>query len=130
MSLLDATSHLARAYAVLALLVVIPSIALAQRVPFERSFESSASTALDVRTMRGALDVSAGSSSVELHFDRAARLALDATSGSGDVHVVGVHLDDASISKGSATGTLGTGGPLVRASTRSGSVTVGLGLGL
>ena len=49
------------------------------------------------------------------------------TSGSGDVYVTGFRLDNASVVKGSHTGTLGSGGPLVRASTRSGSVRVGLG---
>jgi hypothetical protein len=72
-------------------------------------------------------DVMVGSSSIEIFFDRGTPLKLDATSGSGDVYVKGFHLDDASIVKGSTTGTLGGGGPLVRASTRSGSVRVGLG---
>ena len=72
-------------------------------------------------------DVTVRSSSVELFFDRTTPLTLDATSGSGDVHVAGLVLGGASLVKGSATGTLGGGGPLVRASTRSGSVRIGLG---
>ena len=72
-------------------------------------------------------DVMVGSSSIELFFDRGTPLKLDATSGSGDVYLNGFRLEAASIVKGSATGTLGGGGPLVRASTRSGSVKVGLG---
>jgi DUF4097 and DUF4098 domain-containing protein YvlB len=72
-------------------------------------------------------DVMVGSSSIELFFDRATPLKLDATSGSGDVYLSGLRLDDAAIVKGSTTGTLSGGGPLVRASTRSGSVKVGLG---
>jgi hypothetical protein len=54
-------------------------------------------------------------------------LRLDISSSSGDVYVTGRTLDGASSRKGSVTGTLGGGGPLVRASTRSGSVKVALG---
>ena len=74
-----------------------------------------------------AWDVMVGSSSIELFFDRSTPLELDATSGSGDVYVTGLRLDKASSAKGSHTGTLGGGGPLVRASTRSGSVRIAQG---
>ena len=71
--------------------------------------------------------VGVGSSSIELAIDQGVPLQLDASSGSGDVYVTGRTLDGASSRKGSVTGTLGGGGPLVRASTRSGSVKVALG---
>jgi hypothetical protein len=58
--------------------------------------------------------------------DRLVPLRIDASSGSGDVHVTGRALDGASARKGSITGTLAGGGPLVRASTRSGSVKISL----
>jgi hypothetical protein len=80
-------------------------------------------------TPEAAWQTTVGSSSIELLFDRTTKLTLDATSGSGDVYLKGLRLDDASASKGSLTGTIGGGGPLVRASTRSGSVKVGLGPG-
>ena len=70
--------------------------------------------------------VGVGSSSIELSIDQTAPLELDASSGSGDVYVTGRALDGSSSRKGSVTGTLGGGGPLVRASTRSGSVKVAL----
>jgi hypothetical protein len=72
-------------------------------------------------------DVTVRSSSVELFFDRAAPLNLEVTSGSGDVYVAGLGLQNTAIAKGTAAGTLDGGGPLVRASTRSGSVKVALG---
>ena len=72
-------------------------------------------------------DVMVRSSSVELFFDRTAPLNLEVTSGSGDVYVAGLGLQNTSVAKGTAAGTLDGGGPLVRASTRSGSVKVALG---
>jgi hypothetical protein len=70
--------------------------------------------------------VGVGSSSIELSIDQTAPLSLDASSGSGDVYVIGRTLDGSSSRKGSISGTVGGGGPLVRASTRSGSVKVAL----
>jgi hypothetical protein len=70
--------------------------------------------------------VGVGSSSIELSIDQVVPFQLDASSGSGDVYVTGRTLEGASASKGSVTGTLGGGGPLVRASTRSGAVKVAL----
>ena len=70
--------------------------------------------------------VGVGSSSIELSIDQMVPLRLDASSGSGDVYVTGRTLDGASATKGSVSGTLGGGGPLVRASTRSGAVKVAL----
>jgi hypothetical protein len=70
--------------------------------------------------------VGVGSSSIELAIEQGVPFQLDASSGSGDVYVTGRTLDGASSRKGSITGTLGGGGPLVRASTRSGSVRVAL----
>lgn len=70
--------------------------------------------------------VAVGSSSIEMSIDQTVPLRLDASSGSGDVYVTGRTLDDVSAHKGAMTGTLGGGGPLIRASTRSGSVRVAL----
>jgi hypothetical protein len=69
--------------------------------------------------------VTSGSGSFELDFDSDANLTLDARSGSGSVRVDGSALKG-SASKGAATGTVGLGGPLVRASSRSGSIRIGL----
>jgi DUF4097 and DUF4098 domain-containing protein YvlB len=69
--------------------------------------------------------VTSGSGSFELDFDSNAKLTLDARSGSGSVRVDGSMLQG-STSKGSASGTVGGGGPLVRANSRSGSIRIGL----
>ena len=69
--------------------------------------------------------VTSGSGSFELDFDSNAKLTLDARSGSGSVRVDGSALQG-STSKGAASGTVGGGGPLVRANSRSGSIRVGL----
>lgn len=58
--------------------------------------------------------VTSGSGSFELDFDSNAKLTLDARSGSGSVRVDGSALQG-STSKGAASGTVGGGGPLVRA---------------
>jgi hypothetical protein len=69
--------------------------------------------------------VTSGSGSFDLDFDSNATLNLDARSGSGSVSVDGSTLQG-STSKGSASGTVGGGGPLVRATSRSGSIRIGL----
>ena len=69
--------------------------------------------------------VTSGSGSFDLDFDSSAKLTLDARSGSGSVSVDGSTLQG-STSKGSASGTIGGGGPLVRATSRSGSIRIGL----
>lgn len=69
--------------------------------------------------------VTSGSGSFELDFDSNAKLTLDARSGSGSVRVDGSALQG-STSKGAASGTVGGGGPLVRANSRSGSIRIGL----
>ena len=69
--------------------------------------------------------VTSGSGSFELDFDSNAKLTLDARSGSGSVRVDGSTLKG-STSKDSASGTVGGGGPLVRANSRSGSIRIGL----
>jgi hypothetical protein len=69
--------------------------------------------------------VTGGSGSFELDFDSNAKLTLDARSGSGSVSVEGSALQG-STSKGAASGTVGGGGPLVRANSRSGSIRIGL----
>ena len=69
--------------------------------------------------------VTSGSGSFDLDFDSSATLTLDARSGSGSVRVDGSALQG-STSKGAASGTVGGGGPLVRANSRSGSIRIGL----
>ena len=69
--------------------------------------------------------VTGGSGSFDLDFDSNAKLTLDARSGSGSVSVEGSALQG-STSKGAASGTVGGGGPLVRANSRSGSIRIGL----
>jgi hypothetical protein len=69
--------------------------------------------------------VTSGSGSFELDFDADARLTLEARSGSGTVYVNGSSLQG-SASKSLASGTVGGGGPLVRASSRCGSIRIGL----
>jgi hypothetical protein len=69
--------------------------------------------------------VTSGSGSFDLDFDSNAQLTLDARSGSGSVSVEGSTLLG-STSKGAASGTVGGGGPLVRANSRSGSIRIGL----
>ena len=69
--------------------------------------------------------VTSGSGSFDLDFDSNAKLTLDARSGSGSVRVDGSSLQGAT-AKGSASGTVGGGGPLVRANSRSGSIRIGV----
>jgi hypothetical protein len=69
--------------------------------------------------------VTSGSGSFDLDFDSSAKLTLEARSGSGSVSVDGSRLQG-SRSKGVASGTVGGGGPLVRANSRSGSIRIGL----
>ena len=70
-------------------------------------------------------EVTSGSGSFDLAFESNAKLTLDARSESGSVYVEGSTLQG-STSKGAASGTVGGGGPLVRASSRSGSIRIGL----
>jgi len=70
-------------------------------------------------------EVTSGSGSFDLAFESNAKLTLDARSGSGSVNVEGSMLRG-STAKGAASGTVGGGGPLVRASSRSGSIRIGL----
>jgi hypothetical protein len=70
-----------------------------------------------------AWDVSAGSSAVEIRFDRRVGIMLDATSGSSSVQVQGATVDGA-VSKGRVAGAIGGGGPTVRLYSRSGSIRV------
>ena len=69
--------------------------------------------------------VTSGSGSFDLDFDSNAKLTLEARSGSGSVSVNGSTLQG-STSKGAASGTVGGGGPLVRATSRSGSIRIAL----
>lgn len=47
-------------FAVFVALIVAPSAAFAQRIPFERTFQGTESTTLDVSTVRGKIEVLAG----------------------------------------------------------------------
>jgi hypothetical protein len=69
--------------------------------------------------------VTSGSGSFELGFDSDARLTLEARTGSGTVYVNGSSLQG-STSKSLASGTVGGGGPLMRATSQSGSIRIGL----
>jgi DUF4097 and DUF4098 domain-containing protein YvlB len=53
-------------------------------------------------------------------------IGLDVTSGSGSVQVLGARVDG-TVSKRAVNGTIGSGGPMVRISTRSGSIRVSVG---
>jgi DUF4097 and DUF4098 domain-containing protein YvlB len=64
-----------------------------------------------------------GSGGVDVAIDTNASLSLDASSGSGSVRVDGATVRG-SVSKRKVTGDIGAGGPLVRASTRSGAVRI------
>jgi len=68
-----------------------------------------------------AWDISAGSGSLEIRFDRRVGVTLDATSGSSSVQVQGGTVDGA-VSKGRAAGAIAGGGPTVRLYSRSGSI--------
>jgi hypothetical protein len=53
-------------------------------------------------------------------------LSIDATSGSGSVEVIGARVDGA-VSKRAINGAIGNGGPMVRLSSRSGSIRINVG---
>jgi hypothetical protein len=67
--------------------------------------------------------VTTGSSAVDLRIDRSAGFSLDAESGSGSVRVDGATVAGPS-SKRRVSGDVGSGGPLVRVRSRSGSIVV------
>ncbi|MEO8681312.1 MAG: DUF4097 family beta strand repeat-containing protein [Vicinamibacterales bacterium] len=73
-------------------------------------------------------EVSAGSSSVYLTIDPGTPLRVDASSGSS-VKIVGASVQGA-VSKRKVTGTIGESGPLVRVSSRSGSVVITVAAGV
>lgn len=64
-----------------------------------------------------------GSGGLDIAIDTDASFTLDATSGSGSVRVDGATVRG-SVSKRRVTGDIGAGGPLVRASSRSGAVRI------
>ena len=68
-------------------------------------------------------DVSTGSGGVDIDTGSAISLAVEATTGSGSVKVTGAPVDGF-VSKRKVTGTIRGGGPLVRVTSRSGSVVV------
>ncbi len=70
---------------------------------------------------RTAWELSTGSGRMDIAIDPAASFSVDVRSGSGSVQVVGVRVQG-SVSKKKVTGAVGEGGPLVRATSRSGSV--------
>jgi DUF4097 and DUF4098 domain-containing protein YvlB len=67
--------------------------------------------------------VTTGSSAVDLGIEPSAAFTLDAESGSGQVKVEGGAVQG-STSKKKVSGTVGAGGPLVKVSSRSGSIRV------
>src|SRR5262249_51143184 len=69
--------------------------------------------------------VTAGPSAVALDLAQAAAFTLDASTGSGEVKLEGGAIQGSS-SKKKVSGTVGAGGPLVRISSRSGSIRVKL----
>ena len=102
------------------------------------------SSAIELRGVRGALTaatrsghvaiegkpdrqwaVSTGSSGIDVDV-ASPPLMLDVTSGSGSVRVAGATVNG-SVSKRAVNGTIGSGGPTVRVSTRSGSIRINIG---
>ena len=89
--------------------------------------------ALTVRTESGGVtvdgaptgpwDLTTGSSALAMTIASSAPFRLDAMSQSSDVEVKGASLSG-TMSKGRASGTIGSGGPLVRADSRSGRIQV------
>lgn len=73
--------------------------------------------------LKGAWHASTGSGSIELALDQPAPFQLEASTGSGSVTVKGVSVTGVS-SKKSIVGAVDGGGPLVKATSRSGSVRV------
>jgi hypothetical protein len=71
-------------------------------------------------------DISTSSSAIDLSVAHGATFTLEATSRSSDVKIVGGSLQG-NVTKGRANGTVGgSGGPVVRASTGSGSIRVSI----
>jgi hypothetical protein len=67
--------------------------------------------------------VTTGSSAVDVTIEAASGLTVDATSGSGSVKLEGDSVQG-TVSKGRVAGTISGGGPLVRLSSRSGSIRI------
>jgi hypothetical protein len=95
---------------------------------------SGASGALAVKTGSGAVhlrghparaawEISTGSGRIDLRVPSAAAFRLDARTGSGSVDLTGASITGTA-GKRSVTGTVGAGGPLVQARSRSGSVRI------
>jgi DUF4097 and DUF4098 domain-containing protein YvlB len=75
--------------------------------------------------LRGPWHASTGSGSIGVTLDPGASGDLDASSGSGSVRVDGLTVEG-EVSKKRATGRIGAGGPLLKLTTRSGSIRVGM----
>jgi DUF4097 and DUF4098 domain-containing protein YvlB len=71
--------------------------------------------------------ISAGSGSVELMLPHGASVALDAATHSGSVTVRGAEVQGTN-DKRAVRGTIGSGGPAVHVTSRSGSIRVDVGL--
>ena len=76
------------------------------------------------RTGRGRAD--SGSGALDIGIESRAAFTVDATTGSGSVNVEGAQIQG-SVTKRKVTGTVGAGGPLVRANSRSGSIHLKVG---
>ena len=73
----------------------------------------------------GAWDISTGSGAIEMSLDSSARFKLDASTGSGSVTLRGASLQSGGVvEKKTIRGDVGSNGPVIRANSRSGSVTI------
>jgi hypothetical protein len=73
----------------------------------------------------GAWDLSTGSGAIEMSLDSSARFSLDAATGSGSVTLNGASVQAGGVvQKKTIRGDVGSGGPVIRASSRSGSVKI------
>ena len=73
----------------------------------------------------GEWDLSTGSGAIEIGMDSSSRFRLDAATGSGSVTLRGAHVQTGGVvEKKAIRGDVGSNGPVIRANSRSGSVTV------
>ena len=73
----------------------------------------------------GEWDLSTGSGAIEMSLDSSARFRLEATSGSGSVTLRGASVQAGGVvEKKTIRGDVGSDGPVIRANSRSGSVTI------
>ena len=68
-------------------------------------------------------DVSSGSGAIDVSFDSSVNATLNASTGSGSVRASGLRVNG-DVEKDRVTGAIGSGGPLVRLASRSGSIRI------